>query len=275
MFKSFVLLVSLIGLMSAIPAIPVNKSHDFLTESQIELHQLANVLMSPHIGAEEHDLKVFNPLSLSSSSSLSSLGLHSSHMFNVSKDSFVGAFKIPNQVMIKSTAVGGAIPAASAVGGAAVGSVIATPIILKAIALPGIAAAKTASAAAMTASAAAKTASAAVKTGAVLKSGALGLASKGILMAKKGAYVAGRIILKPIAIITGAHLKVLGSGLAGAGKLVTVTGAKIAKTGTAVKFAGLGSIGVGASAISWGLDKTTIDTHFQESQQKLKISQIS
>lgn len=99
----------------------------------------------------------------------------------------------------------------------------------------------------------------------------LGMAAKGLVVAKKGAYVAGRVILKPIAIVTGLQLKMLGSGLAGAGKLVAGTGAGIAKAGTVVKYAGLGSIGLGASAIGWGLDKTTIDTHFKESQQKFHI----
>jgi len=99
--------------------------------------------------------------------------------------------------------------------------------------------------------------------------GAIGAIGKGVLAAKKGAYVAGRIFLKPIAIVTGLNLKMFGAGLAGAGKLVAGTGAGIAKAGTVVKYAGLGHIGLGASAIGWGLDRTTIDSHFHDDQQKL------
>jgi len=101
-----------------------------------------------------------------------------------------------------------------------------------------------------------------------LKTGAIGLATKGLVVAKNGVRVATRFFLKPIAILAGVHLKMFGSGLALGGKILKGTGAGIAKTGTVVKVAGLGSIGLGASAIGWGLDKSTIDTHFQESNQK-------
>jgi len=103
-----------------------------------------------------------------------------------------------------------------------------------------------------------------------MKMGALGVAAKGLLVAKNGVRLATRIIFKPIAIVTGLHLKMLGSGLKLGGKLIGGTGAGIAKAGTAIKFAGLGHIGLGASAIGWGLDKSTITTHFEESEKKFK-----
>jgi len=94
-----------------------------------------------------------------------------------------------------------------------------------------------------------------------LKAGAVALAAKPFIVAKKVAYVAGRLIMKPIAIITGAHLKALGTGLKLAGKVIGGTGLGIAKAGTAVKYTGLGAIGAGASAVAWGFDKTTLTAH--------------
>jgi len=116
-----------------------------------------------------------------------------------------------------------------------------------------------------------------IKAGALgLKAGTVGLAAKGIIAAKaaavgavkKAKYIVARVILKPAALVAGAHLKMLGTGLALGGKLVGGTGAGIAKAGTAVKYVGLGSLGLGASAIGWGLDKSTISTHFEESNRQ-------
>jgi len=265
--------------------------------------------------------------------------VRTSHLLEASKDSFIGAATLPLKVGAETKAIGGAIPAAAAVKGSAMSSAIATPIIVKAVALPGVAAVKTAAVMAVPElflqniqsvpelvsnrlkssfgsfgnigsvgkfghnfgnlghnlaelvvvepidaqqlenegsiafnkeSESLNSAVSAVKTGVLgLKAGAIGLkaktaglAAKGLLVAKKGVYTAGRIIMKPIAIIAGAHLKMLGTGLTLGGKLIGGTGAGIAKTGTAIKYAGLGGLGVGASAVAWGFDKSTIGSHF-------------
>jgi len=243
---------------------------------------------------------------------------------------------MPLEVSAKTQAIGGAIPAAAGIKGSAISSAIATPIIVKAVALPGLAAAKTASLMAAphlilqniqsvpqmmsnrlkesfgsignignlkiggqsghlgnslaelvviedsdklenegsiafekdcqklhNAVGVLKAGALGLKAGAIgLKAKTVGLATKGLLVAKKGVYTAGRIIMKPIAIIAGAHLKALGTGLTLTGKLIGGTGAKVAKTGTAIKYAGLGGIGMGASAVAWGFDKSAIGSHF-------------
>jgi len=262
--------------------------------------------------------------------------VRTSHLLEASKDSFIGAATLPLKVGAETKAIGGAIPAAAAVKGSAISSAIATPIIVKAVALPGAAAVKTAAVMAVPElflqniqsvpelvsnrlkssfgsignvgkfghnfgnlghnlaelvvvepidaqqlenegsiafnkeSESLNSAVSAVKTGVLgLKAGAIGLkaktaglAAKGFLVAKKGVYTAGRIIMKPIAIIAGAHLKMLGTGLTLGGKLIGGTGAGIAKTGTAIKYAGLGGLGVGASAVAWGFDTSAIGSHF-------------
>jgi len=251
--------------------------------------------------------------------------IHTSHLIEASKDSAIGAAKLPLVVSAESGAIGGGLTAAAGVKGSAVGSALATPIILKSVALPGLAGLKTASIMAIpkvlvqnlnSISAAfsnnlktslnsahnwtemfvlespeqlenegslafnkskehltntVKVGAGIIKAGALglkakaigLKAGTVGLAAKGLLVAKKGVYVAGRLIMKPIAVIAGAHLKMLGTGLAIGGKLIGGTGAGIAKAGTAVKYAGLGGIGVGASAVAWGFDKSTISKHLE------------
>jgi len=281
--------------------------------------------------------------SLSHSLSLPSLNLqsaagsvHTSHLIQASKDSVIGAAKLPLQVSAEAQAVGGAIPAAAAVKGSLVSSAIATPILVKAVALPGLAAAKTAAAmsvphlflqnvhslpemvsnrlktsfgnighslslptighnlaelvvvedadqleneglvafnkdtehlnkallALKAIPLGLKAIPLKLKAGAIgLKAKTVGLASIPLLLAKKGVYKIGRIILKPVELFAGANLKMLGSGLLLGGKLIGGTGAGIAKAGTAIKYAGLGGIGVGASAVSWGFDKSTIESH--------------
>jgi len=300
-------------LLASSNAIPLDHSSDDSVLSTMNLSQLASIMMTSSLesGSQDSDQKTTSDEPKS---------VHSSHLIEVSKDVSKGALLLPIETMVESGAVGGAIPAAAAIAGSVKGSAIATPIIVKAVALPGIAAGATAafmSVPKLLVEGVPQLMFHNVKTSVedsahnfanlfivedfkrpesealvdeenhttldlnqgienvantveAVKAGALGLATKGLVVAKKGAVVAGRIILKPIAILTGVHLKMLGSGLTLGGKLIGGTGAGIAKAGTVVKYAGLGSIGLGASAIGWGLDKSTIDTHFtQESHLKL------
>jgi len=319
---SIVAILCLIGLTLGLPLedSPNDMPNDLMSQSGIDLKSFASIMTSPHITPENFQQ---NPNTLASKSSLkieSNVQLpviHTSHLIEASKDSAIGAAKLPLVVSAESGAVGGGLTAAAGVKGSAVGSALATPIILKAVALPGVAGLKTASIMAIpkvlvqnlnsfsTAFSNLKTSlnsahnwtemlvlenpeqlenegsiafnkskehlmntvkviKAGAKAGAIgLKAGTVGLATKGLLVAKKGVYVAGRLIMKPIAVIAGAHLKMLGTGLAIGGKLIGGTGAGIAKAGTAVKYAGLGGIGVGASAVAWGFDKSTISKHLE------------
>jgi len=314
MVKAFALFVSLIALTFGLPI--DDPASDILTAANIDVHQLASILMSPNV-VDSHLDTTLGELSVAHELK-SSAGVHTSHLIGVTKDAAIGAALMPSKVMVESGAVGAAIPALGAVKGTAVGSAIATPIILKAIAFPSIAAGKTAAVIAAPAVIAhalqgfpqlmvnnLKTSvedsahnllghlivvedahqlhnepefditegiGQVAQTVGALKAGALGLAAKGVLVAKKGAYVAGRVILKPIALLAGTHLKLLGTGLTIGGKLIGGTGAGIAKAGTVVKYTGLGTLGLGASAVGWGLDKTTIDNHFEESQRRFKVN---
>jgi len=323
---SIVAILCLIGLTLGLPLEDSSNDmpNDLMSQSGIDLKSFASIMTSPHITPENFQQ---NPNTLASKSSLkieSNVQLpviHTSHLIEASKDSVIGAAKLPLVVSAESGAVGGGLTAAAGVKGSAFGSALATPIILKSVALPGLAGLKTASIMAIpkvlvqnlnSISAAfsnnlktslnsahnwtemfvlenpeqlenegslafnkskehltntvkvIKAGALGLKAGAIgLKAGTVGLAAKGLLVAKKGVYVAGRIIMKPIAIIAGAHLKMLGTGLAIGGKLIGGTGAGIAKAGTAVKYAGLGGIGVGASAVAWGFDKSTISKHLE------------
>jgi len=335
---SIVAILCLIGLTLGLPLedlsndTPNDLSNDLLSQSKIDLKSFASIMTSPHITTENFQQ---NPQTLVSKSSLkveSNVQLpvvHTSHLIEASKDSAIGAAKLPLVVSAESAAVGGGLTAAAGVKGSAFGSALATPIILKSVALPGVAGLKTASIMAIpkvlvqnlnsistafsnnlkTSLNSAhnwtemlvlenpeqlenegslafnksteqltntvkviKAGAIGLKAGTVgvikagalgLKAGTVGLATKGLLVAKKGVYVAGRLIMKPIAVIAGAHLKMLGTGLAIGGKLIGGTGAGIAKAGTAVKYAGLGGIGVGASAVAWGFDKSTISKHLE------------
>jgi len=318
---------------------------DLLSQSNIKLHQMANILMAPHFD-ESHKLETtFSHLKAGEGFAKSShelsgfhgVGVHNSHLLEVSKDVAIGAALMPAKVSADSAAAGSIITAGAGIAGTAVGSAIATPIIVKAVALPGIAAGKTAALMSVPSLLAHKLIAipegfvhnlkafdlkgldlkafghalpdlselvvvdnteevineedfdvdkgvehlavtagllkAGLKTKVIaMKAGAIGLAKKPLIVAKKIAVIAGRLILKPIGIIAGLHLKAIGTGLAIGGKLVKVTGAKIAKVGTVVKYAGLGHIGIGASFIGWGLDKSTIDTHFKESHRKFETN---
>jgi len=319
---SIVAILCLIGLTLGLPLedSPNDMPNDLMSQSGIDLKSFASIMTSPHITPENFQQ---NPNTLASKSSLkieSNVQLpviHTSHLIEASKDSVIGAAKLPLVVSAESGAVGGGLTAAAGVKGSAFGSALATPIILKSVALPGVAGLKTASIMAIpkvlvqnlnsfsTAFSNLKTSlnsahnwtemlvlenpeqlenegsiafnkskehlmntvkviKAGAKAGAIgLKAGTVGLATKGLLVAKKGVYVAGRLIMKPIAVIAGAHLKMLGTGLAIGGKLIGGTGVGIAKAGTAVKYAGLGGIGVGASAVAWGFDKSTISKHLE------------
>jgi len=286
--------------------IPLEHSSDDSVLSSMNFGEMANLMFSDHLRHKDPN------------ASDEPKPVHSSHLIEASKDLPVGAVLIPLKTMAESGAVGGAITAGAAIKGSVMGSAIATPIIVKAVALPGLAAGATAAVMSVPKllinkvpqllfhnvktsvedsahnlahlfivedlkstepTEAPQTENDATldlnkgienvaQTVGVLKEGALGLATKGLVVAKKGAVVAGRVILKPIAILTGVHLKMFGSGLAFGGKLIGGTGAGIAKAGTLVKYAGLGGIGLGASAIGWGLDKSTIDTHLEVSHQK-------
>ena len=301
------------SLSSALPIDPNEPTQDILQASQISLQDMANIAMSPHMQALDKPVDQVPEKSAEAST-----------LLETSQDITLQAGELPLVVAKETGAVGAKIPAAAAIKGSVVGSAVATPIILKAVALPGLAAGKTAAlfslpnlflaphllatnahSASQQLTANIKAAvedqahqltdflvqkqllaaeeaeeenpedlpllnidlqdgiNQAVQTVVLLKAGALGAAAKGVAAAKKGAYVAGRVILKPIAILTGIHLKLVGSGLAFGGKLIGGTGAGIAKAGTAVKFTGLGAIGLGASAVSWGLDRSTIDTRIE------------
>jgi len=254
---------------------------DLMGQSNLKLHQMANILMSPHFDSSHklettlvHFPKSGHEFSKSSHelNDIKSVGVHSSHLVEVAKDATINAALIPAIVSADAAAAGGALTAGAAIKGTVVGSAIATPIIVKAVALPGIAAGKTAALMSVPSLWVHKLGLAQTGKVVAIKAGAVGLAKKPLLVAKKIAHIAGRIFLKPIALIAGAHLKVIGTGLAIGGKLVGGTGAKIAKVGTVVKFVGLGHIGIGASAIGWGLDKSTIDTHFKESHRTFETN---
>jgi len=95
---------------------------------------------------------------------------------------------------------------------------------------------------------------------------AKGSVTKGLLAAKKASHVIARLLLKPVALITGANLKMVGKGLTIGGKLIGGNGLKVVNTGTTIKMATkkakelkyLGLTGLGASAIGLGLDSKTI-----------------
>jgi len=277
MMRILTVLSSLITISMGIPV-----EHDLIDLSQINMGELANILMSPHIDTSDHLTNALHHIKETShgvTDKLKSGSVHASHLIGPQKDAAIGAALLPIQVAAKSAAVGGAITAAAAVKGSLIGSAIAMPIILKAVALPGLAAGKTAAIfavpALLTHNLETKVQDSthrlinngknALKKGAVavglLKMGALGLAAKGALAMKEGAVVAGKLILKPIAIIAGSQLKMIGTGLTIGGKVVGATGAGVKKAGTVVKYAGLGAVGLGATSIGWGLDKTTIDSH--------------
>jgi len=310
-------LIHAISLSSSLPIDPNEPKEDLLQASHISLQDMANIAMSPHLEVLNKTLlEVPLPVPIiqlpeklsetSGSLELSNNGAIQTQML-----------EIPFQVASKTGSVGGKVSAAAAIKGSVVGSALATPVILKAVALPGIAAGKTAglfslphliiaNARSVSQNLAANVQNSiqdktnqisdflvenqilaaeeaddeeqhgipllptidlqeginnAVQKVVLLKAGALGAAAKGVVMAKKGAYVAGRIFLKPIAILTGIQLNMIGSGLTIGGKLIGGTGAGIAKAGTAVKYTGLGAIGLGASAVSWGLDKSTISSN--------------
>lgn len=320
------LLTIALNVLPMITAIPINADEpqqDLLQASHISLQDMANIAMSPH-------LEVLNKTVVNVQIPVPSLpqlpvlplaekSIAANHLLENSKDTAIQTVALPFEVMTDSGAMGAKISAASAIKGSAVGTALATPVILKAVALPGIAAGGTAALFSIphlivaNAKSATQQLATNVKTSiqdhaqqlndllvdkqllaaeqpgddepedisllapfdlqeginqaiekvVLLKAGALGAASKGVVMAKKGAYIAGRAFLKPIAILTGIHLKFIGSGLALGGKMIGGTGAGIATAGTAVKFTGLGAIGLGASAVSWGLDKSTIDTRVE------------
>jgi len=114
-------------------------SHHELTQS-LQLPQM-NFKSTGSLSAPAIGIKTTPTAGLSISGAV---GHHSSHLLEASKDSFIGAAKMPFEVSAETQAIGGAVPAAAAVKGSAVSSAIATPIIVKAVALPGLAAAKTA-----------------------------------------------------------------------------------------------------------------------------------
>lgn len=296
----FEVLALMMSAMTLTFGIPLEQTSDDSVLSSMNFGEMANLIMSSHI---EHK---------DSNTSEEPKPLHSSHLIEASKDLSLGAVLIPVKTMAEASAIGSTITSGAALKGSLKGSAIATPIILKAVALPGLAAGATAAIMSapklvlnnvpqlifhniktsvedsthdlahlfivqdLKSTETPQTESDDIldlkgienmaQTMGFLKEGALGLATKGLVIAKKGAVVAGRVILKPIAILTGVHLKMFGSGLAFGGKLIGGTGAGIAKAGTVVKYAGLGGIGLGASAIGWGLDKSTIDTHIEKSQ---------
>jgi len=316
----------------SVPSLPSFTWPD-IKENHLSLPSLPSLHVETEHSLTAPDINLKTSVGQSGLSVVSRGGAHASHLLEVSKDSLIGAAKLPLEVSAEAQAIGGAIPAAAAIKGSAISSAIATPIIVKAVALPGLAAAKTASLMAVphlilqniqsvpqlvsnrlkesfgsignlkiggqsghlgnslaqlvviedsdklenegsiafekdtqklqNAVGVLKAGALGLKAGAIgLKAKTVGLATKGLLVAKKGVYTAGRIIMKPIAIIAGAHLKALGTGLTLTGKLIGGTGAKVAKTGTAIKYAGLGGIGMGASAVAWGFDKSAIVSHF-------------
>jgi hypothetical protein len=287
MMRIMTVISSLIVITIALPV-----EHQLIDLSQIDMVELVNLIMTPHVDtSDNHLLNTINQIKDSSSAAVSKLNsqaVHSVHFVESHKDTAIAAAVIPIEVSAQSAAVGGAITAAGAVKGSLIGSAIATPIILKAVALPGLAASKTAAVMAVPAllthnlhtkvegtthrltNALKKGAVGAVATVGLLKKGAIGLAAKGALVMKKGAVVAGKLMLKPIALIAGSQLKMIGTGLSIGGKVVGATGAGIRKAGTVVKYAGLGSIGLGASAIGWGLDKTTIDKHWEDAHRLMQ-----
>jgi len=314
MFEVILVLVGgVLTLSYGLPIMGIHESDDSVL-SPMNLANMANIMVSTSFKHPSDE-------GLETTAGVHSNGIHSSHLIEASKDLAKGAVTLPLETMAEAGAAGGAITAAAGLGGVVKGTAIATPIILKAVALPGLAAGATAGVMAVpklvsdfrelpqllfhnvkssVEDSANNFANLVIlenaaetpetenhssidisspsldldshvhkleQTVETLKAGALGLAAKGVINVKKGAYVAGRVILKPIAILTGIHLKMFGSGLAFGGKLIGGTGAGIAKAGALVKYTGLGGIGLGASAISWGLDKSTIDTHFRESQK--------
>lgn len=287
MMRIMTVISSLIVITIALPV-----EHELIDLSQIDLVELVNLIMTPHVDtSNNHLLNAIHQIKDSSSASVSKLNsqaAHKVHFVESQKDTAIAAAVIPIEVSAQSAAVGGAITAAGAVKGSLIGSAIATPIILKAIALPGLAASKTAAVMAVPAllthnlhnkvegsthrltNALKKGAVVAVAKVGLLKKGAIGLAAKGALAMKTGAVVAGKLMLKPIALIAGSQLKMFGTGLSIGGKIVGATGAGIKKAGTVVKYAGLGSIGLGASAIGWGLDKTTIDKHWEDAHRLMR-----
>jgi len=209
-------------------------------------------------------------------------GLANSHL-----NSIIGVGDIPIATgHSKPFIIGGAIPVASGISGAAVGSAIATPIILKSIAFPSLAAAKTATLISafplfadsvkskfnVAANKAVNKGTVGVLFGAnLLKKGAIGLAVKGAQAVKKGtavfkngAITAGHLILKPVSIVAGSKLKLLGGGVTLLGKGVKLTGTALRKVGTGLKMGGLGGIGIGATAIGWGFDKSTVENQLAE-----------
>lgn len=339
-------LLTIASMIAVVIAIPVEHDlldhnlldHEWIDLSGIDFGKLANILMTPDVPKfGEHIVKVDDV-----SDKLKHGAKRVSHFIDTQKEAKVGAALLPFEVSSKSAAIGGAIPAAAAVKGTIIGSAIATPIIIKSIALPGAAAAKTAAilsvpaivthgvktkveesthnlfskgtialkkgpnalkkgiialkgttalkkgTTALKGTNALKKGTIALKGANVLKKGtialnkgtnalkkgafgAIGLAAKGAAAMKAKAVVAGKLILRPIAIITGAQLKFLGTGLTLAGKGVSLTGAGIKKVGTGLKLGGLGAVGIGATAIGWGLDKTTIDLHLKEGNKFTKF----
>jgi len=326
--KMFNVLINVLPLMAFVCGIPLKESEETLMTG-LNIEELAHILLSPTPAQLQSNKSLtisslHNPLP-----SVHLKPIHSSHVIEASKDTAKGALLMPFDTMAESGAFAGKVTAGAGIKGTVVGSAIATPVILKAVALPGLAAGATSAVMSLpkwlsqNVRQVPKVWFNNVKTSVEdsahnlanvwivdnlgqltnnleiendttletldLKKGiekvsqtvkglkvgaaglAVGMATKGLVKAKKGAYIVGRIILKPIKVLTGIHLKMLGTGLTIGGKLIGGTGVGIAKVGTAVKYAGLGHIGLGASAISWGLDKSTIDTHFEESNRKFKV----
>jgi hypothetical protein len=290
-------LLTIASMIAVVIAKPVEHNlldHELINLRDIDLGKLANILMTPNVPKSgQHIVKVDEV-----SDKLKRGAKRISHFIDIRKEAKVGAAFLPFEVSSKSGAIGAEIPIRAAVKGAIIGSAIATPIIIKSIALPASAAAKTAAILSVPAIVTHRVKTKvegsthlfsnestnlfsnesthslfskgtnALKNGAF---GAIGLAAKGAATVTAKAVVAGKLVLRPIAIITGAHLKFLGTGLTLAGKGVSLTGAGIKKVGTGLKLSGLGAVGIGATAIGWGLDKTTIDHQLEEGHKFTKF----
>jgi hypothetical protein len=292
-------LLTIASMIAFVIAKPVEHNlldHELMDLNAVDLVQMANILMTPNIPKSgQHIVKVGDHVS-DVSEKLKHGAKRISHFIDTQKEAKLVSAFVPFEVSSKSGAIGGAIPAMAAMKGSIIGSAIATPIIIKSIALPGLAAAKTAAILSVPAIVTHRVKSNTThnlfskesthnlfskesahnmfsKGTNVLKKGAfgaIGLAAKGAAVVKTKAVVAGKLMLRPIAIITGAKLKFLGTGLTLAGKGVSLTGAGIKKVGTGLKLGGLGAVGIGATAIGWGLDKTTIDHHLKEGHKFTK-----
>lgn len=166
----------------------------------------------------------------------------------------VGTAALAGPVIALNTKVAagaGKLPVIFAAQGALLGSAIAAPII-KGTALADVVATKVAGAIVFV-PVAFKTGIklVAAKTLDIKKQVAVNSAAAA---AKVGtaAKAVGLALLKPIAILEGAKLKMLGKGSAALGKALKVEGAKMMAKGTALKVAGVGMKGAGAKMIWWG-----------------------